>query len=722
MSRCAAREVAFGEQSRVGRNVGEAERPPQPPQQRRVDPRRGHDLVERVLLVAGHDRAVHREQRQPTLALGPIEVVGARTELDETGAKLGAHADIVSRFASLPPMVRSEPGHTRAHRLFVLLGLAAFALAGLLVVASAAEHMVYSGHVLPDVQVDGAQVSGKSDKNAAQSISALATRLAAMPIHARAGNRTFVVDPSFVGFTVDTNATLQHARDAGRNGSPLAIATDSVLRRFRPDRVPLVVHYDNERFQGLLDGWSNALDSGLTEGGLRFVGTTVLPIEPHAGTGLIRAEAARRLAAALDGTTRGDLELPMGQVTPATDAATVAAAAAQARALLAANHTVTAGATSTVVTPAQLVRALGTHVNGHTLALTIDPAKLAQVLAPVFAASQQPAVAASFRVNPNETVSVVPSRDGRELDINAVAAALLRNEPTIVAQVRNVHPAHDTAWATKLGITRKVSSFTTFHTAGQPRVHNIHLAADVMNNTVVEPGQIFSENKLLGPRTPQKGYVKAPILVEDGFGEDYGGGVSQLTTTLYNAVFFGGYADIEHSAHHYYISRYPMGREATISYPSVDLKFKNDTKHGVLIRTSYSATSITVTLYGNTDGRTADEENRKILSTVPIADKPVNCPVADPTVDPNNLCATLAKGQQKVATGGETGYDVEFDRVIDEPGQPPRRTHYYVHYPMLPNTVLVGTAPPTTTTTTTTRTTTGTTGKPAKTTTTVRHH
>ncbi len=656
------------------------------------------------MLFTGHDRSVDREQWQPSFALGPVEIVVACAELGETGTKLGPHADIVSRFGSLPPMVRSEPGHARARRLFVLLGLGVGALMGLVLLASAAEHVMYSGHVLPNVHVDGLQVSGKKDTTVSASLAALAGTLDSTPIRAHAGTRTFVVPPSFVAFSLDTDATLQRVRDAGRRGSPLAILADSVLRRFRPDHVAIVVHYDDARFQGLLDGWSAALDNGLTEGGLRFVGTTVIPIEPHAGTGLVRVEAARRLAALLAAPRRGDLQLPVGPVTPATSSAAVATAASQARMLLAANHTVTAGTTSTIstiITPVQLASTLGTRVDGNALDLTIDHAKLAKLLAPAFAAAQQPPVDATFRINPDETVSVVPSQDGHELDVDAVAAALLRNESTIVARVRVVHPARDTAWATKLGITHRVSTFTTYYAAGLPRVHNIHLAADVMNNTVVLPGETFSENQLLGPRTPQKGYVKAPILVEDGFGEDYGGGVSQLTTTLYNAIFFGGYADIDHSPHHYYISRYPMGREATINYPSVDLKFQNDTKHGVLIRTAYTDTSITVSLYGNTDGRTAHEENRKVLATVPITDKLVNCPVKDPTDDPNNVCATLQPGEKTVVTGGETGYDVEFDRVIDEPGKPPRRTHYFVHYPMLQNLVLVGgTAGATTTTTT----------------------
>jgi len=259
-------------------------------------------------------------------------------------------------------------------------------------------------------------------------------------------------------------------------------------------------------------------------------------------------------------------------------------------------------------------------------------------------------------------------------------------------------------------------------------VHNIHIAADTLNNTVVGPGQTFSLNDKLGPRTPDKGYVKAPIILEDGFGEDYGGGISQLTTTLYNAVFFGGYVDVDHSPHHYYISRYPMGREATIVFPYVDLKFRNDTKHGVLIRANYGDTSITVTFYGNTDGRVATETNRKILHSEPITGRLVPCPAEKPTDDPNNDCAKLTAFTHETTATGETGYDVEFDRVISQPGKRPVQQHYQVHYPMLQNTVLVGTMPATTTTTTNARSTsstslphTATTAKPRSTTTTAHH-
>jgi vancomycin resistance protein YoaR len=463
------------------------------------------------------------------------------------------------------------------------------------------------------------------------------------------------------------------------------------MRRVRPDHVPLVVHYDDARLEGLLDGWSNSVAHGLREGGLRFVGTTVVPIEPQAGTGLLRDEARRRLVRALTSPSPDrEIQLPLGAVQPNTDRNDVDQVAQKARAVLAAAVEVDAGPNKVVLAPAQIAPMLGTRVVGDSLDLTLDPNKLKFALGSLVGNYEQPPVDATFAVSSAATVSVVPSQDGHVVDYDAAASEILALRRQVVLQRKLVHPEHDTAWAKALGIAKQVSTFTTYYPAGQPRVHNIHLAADTLNNTVVEPGKVFSLNGVLGQRTPEKGYVKAPILVEDGFGEDYGGGISQLATTLYNAIFWGGYVDVEHSPHAFYISRYPMGREATVVYPSVDVKFRDDTSHAVLIRASYSATSITVTFFGDNEGRVVHEMNRKILKTVPITDSFEPCPVKNPKDDPNNACPHLAPGEKYLAQSGETGYDVEFDRVIDQPGHAERQYHYAVHYPMLPNRYLVG--------------------------------
>ena len=594
----------------------------------------------------------------------------------------------------------------QSRRILLVVGGAIAALAALFALACVAEHTWYSGAVLPGVQIDGTHVSAKKDTEVRTTIAQLATQLESTPIRAHSGTRKFVVDPSLIGFKVDVDATVAAALDAGRHGNRLGMIADTVLRRFRPDDIDLVVHYDEARFQGLFDGWSNAIRSGLIEGNLQFKGITVDPVTPHAGRGLLRADAEQSVAQMLRTATRTDVTLPIGDVLPTIDQAAVDAAAARARTLLTGNYLVVAGGVRVTLTPAQIAPTLGTRIDGHTLDLTIDGDRLRLALGPAFGAVEQPPVDATFDVSNPDAVKVVPSVDGHQLDSDAVGAAILRGRRTIIATIRKEHPAHDTKWAQALGIAHQVSTFTTYYHPGEPRVHNIHLAADTLNNTVVVPGQTFSLNAKLGQRTPEKGYVQAPIEVESGFGQDYGGGISQLTTTLYNAIFFGGYVDVTHSPHHFYVSRYPMGREATIVWPYVDLKFRNDAKHGVLISVGYSSTSVTVTFFGDTDGRDATEANRNIVHTEPITDRLVPCPAEKPADDPDNSCATLAAGELETTATGETGYDVEFDRVITQPGKPTETTHYRVHYPMLQNTVLVGTAPATTTTTKPTTTTT----------------
>jgi vancomycin resistance protein YoaR len=100
---------------------------------------------------------------------------------------------------------------------------------------------------------------------------------------------------------------------------------------------------------------------------------------------------------------------------------------------------------------------------------------------------------------------------------------------------------------------------------------------------VLKPGETFSLNETVGERTAENGFVKGFIIENGIFKEDFGGGVSQSATTTFNAAFFAGLEDVEHKPHSFYIDRYPIGREATVAWGLVDLKFKNDTPYGILI-------------------------------------------------------------------------------------------------------------------------------------------
>lgn len=157
--------------------------------------------------------------------------------------------------------------------------------------------------------------------------------------------------------------------------------------------------------------------------------------------------------------------------------------------------------------------------------------------------------------------------------------------------------------------THLVSRFTTYHSCCEPRVTNIHVMARELDGWIVLPGETFELWDVIGPPRESEGYVPAPILLNgEGYCCDHplniGGGTSQFGTTLYNAVYWGAYDEVKHKPHSKYISRYPVGVEATLGYPDLTVDFVNDTWNPIYINTSYTSTSITVEFWGNNDGRT----------------------------------------------------------------------------------------------------------------------
>ena len=220
-------------------------------------------------------------------------------------------------------------------------------------------------------------------------------------------------------------------------------------------------------------------------------------------------------------------------------------------------------------------------------------------------------------------------------------------------------PEWTTADAEAFGPLGLVSEFTT-NTPGVNRVHNIHLMADTIDGHVVWPGEEFSINDFIGERTEEKGYKRDGAII---MGEvtccdkpaNVGGGVSQYGTTIYNAIFFGCYEDLDHTPHSLYISRYPEGREATLGFPAPDVRFRNDTEAPVIIRNSYDGNrTITVQFYGNNGGRvcTAERSGRFNYSSPRVV------------YEPN---PSLAPGDEKVTAKGSNGFSVTVTRVITYP-------------------------------------------------------
>jgi vancomycin resistance protein YoaR len=154
-----------------------------------------------------------------------------------------------------------------------------------------------------------------------------------------------------------------------------------------------------------------------------------------------------------------------------------------------------------------------------------------------------------------------------------------------------------------MGIRELVSEFTTPYACCPPRVTNIRRAAEMLDGTIVPIGGRFSLNDALGQRTVDRGFVEAPQIEDGRLVDAVGGGVSQVATTMYNAAFFAGLELVAHTPHQFYISRYPMGREATVSWGGPELIFRNDWAAAILVKAAAADDGITIRLFSSRLGR-----------------------------------------------------------------------------------------------------------------------
>jgi vancomycin resistance protein YoaR len=266
-------------------------------------------------------------------------------------------------------------------------------------------------------------------------------------------------------------------------------------------------------------------------------------------------------------------------------------------------------------------------------------------------------------------------------------------------------PKLSTARAEAMNIHSVVSSYTTIYGGIPNRIHNVQLVAHLVDDKLIAPGTTFSFNGTTGDRNAAKGFLEAPVIVNGELTTGLGGGVCQVSTTVFNAAYEAGLPIVSRTNHALYISHYPQGRDATVNYPDTDLKFTNDTGHWLLLRTWVGSSSLTVALYGSPVHRRVVSDVAPLVVTGPPPVKKVNDP-------------SLLKGQSEVEESGSPARSTSVERkVYDADGKLLYDTRFYSSYRGEVRLIRVGTKPnpaqtettttgTTTTTTTTTKTTT----------------
>lgn len=537
-----------------------------------------------------------------------------------------------------------------------------------------------SDHIARGTTVEGVEIGGMTPYEAERTLNERLAPVAAQPLAVTVEDHSASVDPATAGLRLDVTATIE-AAFADRSSDPISL----VRTLFGSRQVTPVVSVDQQKLDAAVTKLAAKVDGRAQDGGISFKGAKVEVTEPKAGVELDRTLAATRLSTSLFVPSRA-VTLTAGPAEPkVTQAEVDEALETFATPAMSGPVRVRVGELAFSVKPEEISPALRMVADSKgKLTPKLDGPKLAAGLKTRLENVEVEPVDASLTLSGGKPV-VVPEKLGHTVPPPALASAVLDALPLAdekrVAVVKTVtkQPKLTTAAIEKLGIKEVVGEFTTRYPHAAYRNINLGRAAELINGTILQPGDTFSLNKVVGERTRARGFVDGFVIEGGRLREGVGGGVSQMATTSYNAGFFAGYEDVQHHQHHFYISRYPVGREATVYWPRLDMRFKNDTPYGALVEAVRKKSapggkrgSVTVRIWSTKYWTVKTETSGRYDLTSPrrIYDDKAGC----------------------VAQAGSSGFDVDVRRWVYHNGVEKKDENDHVVYKP-ENNIICGPAP-----------------------------
>ncbi len=529
---------------------------------------------------------------------------------------------------------RSEPGRTgripwralawqRAVSALVLTLLALIAFATAFAVGYA---RIHEGRVLPGVDVAGVPLAGLDRAAAERELRWVLPDLGEGTLTVRIGSEEQAIAYTDIGRDYDMAAMLDQALAAGRDGAPFDSLQEQVRTLLDGMSVPLSVTWDThllaERVMAIAAAAEvEVADASISRPGGRFVATPAIE-----GRAVDEQEAVRLAMAALNNVSPANstIELEPETISPAVSSAQAQAAADRANAVAAGPLTLTAAATTTTI-DASTINGwvhLDESPAGGDWRLVIETGPVAQAVDQVKAQADVRATNASFTFEGTAAV-VVPAADGREVDRDAAVGAILAElearadgtgTATIDLAMVNVAPELSTAQAQAL-IPRieRLSAWTTLYESSSRNGFGVNITrpTQLIDGTVIGPGEVFDFVAIAGPISEENGYTSGAAIINGNTKLDgvLGGGLCSASTTIFNAAARAGFEIGARRAHAYYIDRYPVGLDATIwingDYVQT-VSFTNDSDYPILIRGINRPGKVTYEIYGVPDGRRVD--------------------------------------------------------------------------------------------------------------------
>jgi len=538
---------------------------------------------------------------------------------------------------------------------------------------------------LPEgTNIAGVDVAGLTPGGARALLERRERERANAPVVFTADGREWRVRPAAVVLDTDWSAAVEAARRQGEGFAPLRGLKRLGVRVFGGEVVPRT-RVSEPALDAYVRRFSRALDRQRVEPSLALQGLepTIVPGRP--GRILDQEVATQLIVRSLTGFSRAPVALPLRVDRPRLTAADLAGARAKLATALSAPVELTYGPGGWHLSQRKIARLLVLPHDGER-SLAIGGPAATRFFANLRRRVGQEPRDAAFAIGARNVVRVVPAQPGRRVDTEGTTRALMTamlstSDREAELEAVSVAPDRTTREAQAMGITGLVGAYETFYGGVPNRIHNVQLVAHLIDNHLIAPATEFSFNATTGERSPEKGFLEAPVIINGELKTGLGGGVCQVSTTVFNAAYEAGLSITDRTNHALYISHYPLGRDATVNYPDTDLRFVNDTKHWLLLRTFVGSSSLTVALYG------APQHRRVESDVTPLVVK--GAPPVKRVSDPNLYV-------------GET--------VLEESGQPSRSTSdrrrvysadgkliydhtWYSSYVAEPRVIRVGTKP-----------------------------
>ncbi|RHA44422.1 VanW family protein [Cellulomonas rhizosphaerae] len=471
----------------------------------------------------------------------------------------------------------SDSGKRRwPKRLAVILAILVVLVGGYVVASYALADRVPRG-----ATVAGVDIGGLSSDEAVTRLDGELHDATSEPIDVVANDVTASIDPKDAGLTFDAQATVDQL--TGVNLLEPRRLWQHVVGVGEAEPVTAV---DDAALAQSVEGLEGALSEAPVDGSVIFVDGTAQATQATEGWTL-DTEGAEQVVTDQWLTGARPLDLPTEPVEPDITQAETDAALAVAEQAVSGPVSVTVDDQLAVLTPAEVASASSMVPVDGDLVLQMDGEKLSKDVLDQLPDLLTEASDATFTFK-DDKPKLVPGKPGTTIDPDAlatsVAAASVAAERNAEVKLVESDPKDSTAELKKLGIKEIVSEFSTPLTPEPKRTQNIRTGLSHITGTLLRPGETFSLTEALGPVDAKHGFIDAGAIVSGEHVQAIGGGLSQVSTTTYNAAFFAGMEDVEHTPHSEWFARYPEGREATIFTGVLDMKWKNNTPNGVLVQ------------------------------------------------------------------------------------------------------------------------------------------